>query len=1081
MTRLRVTLLGGFEARRETGAAVDMPAKKAQALLAYLAMLPGRAHRRDALAALLWGGIDEQAARASLRQAIFALRKALGAAERYVLVSDANTLALDPAAVDVDVVAFERLVAATTPTALESAAAVYRGDLLAGFNIDEAPFEEWLLGERDRLRERAIDALTRLLALQRTAAALAPAVQTALKLLALDPLQEPVHRTLMTVYVRQGRRDAALRQYRACVATLQRELGVEPEAETELLYQQILRQRPRRPMPTPSADAGCGDRAQRQNGELISPLIGRTSELTRLGELLSEAAGGHGQLAAIVGEAGVGKSALVAAFARRATAAGARVIIGSSYENERILPFGPWVDAFKTGSVVEDEDALGALKPIWRAELTRLMPDLDAPGLPRASDDYLRLFEGVARLVEALATARTLVMVLEDVHWADEMSVRLLAFLARRLTRARVFMVVTVRDEELADAAMVSRALEALEHQRGLKRMTLSRLSQQDTTLLVGRLVSAADTADVARLGARVWSATDGNPLMVVETMRAREEGSDRDDPQSLPVTERVRRVIAGRLERLSDRARHLAEVASVIGRGFDYALLERAARFDAEHATAAFEELVRRRVLHGGDDRLEFTHDRIRETAYGQLLPARRRLLHGHVASGMEAVHGDDAAHAAALGQHWLRAEIWDKAYACLQRAGVTAASQSAYREAVTCFEYALRALECLPRDAAWMERGIDVRFELQHALLALGAPDRTERCLREAETLAEKLGDRRRLARASAYLASSFRRLSDHERAIASARRALDLARAESDFATQALAASFLGHIYETMGEYRLALEVLTENVTALPGPLSRERFGGPGTPAVSSRCRLALSLAERGDFGEAVVRATEALELAEAVERPLDGCDAAFAEAFVHLRQGALDRALAAVDRGQAFGERGDLPIELALLASERGYATALLGRGDKAVSILEQASRDIESTGLRLRDALRATWLGEAYLLAGRIDDAAAAATRALDLARRHKERGVEAWAHRLLGQIAARRDASGSAEAEAHYRNALGLADVLGMRPLHAHCILELARLHGRARATRDALAEFRALRMDGFIALAAEATGGEPR
>jgi tetratricopeptide (TPR) repeat protein len=341
----------------------------------------------------------------------------------------------------------------------------------------------------------------------------------------------------------------------------------------------------------------------------------------------------------------------------------------------------------------------------------------------------------------------------------------------------------------------------------------------------------------------------------------------------------------------------------------------------------------------------------------------------------------------------------------------------------------------------------------------------------------LARELGDRRRLARASAYLATSYRRLSDHDRAIELARRALGLAEAEGDFATQVVATSFLGHIYETMGEYRLAVEALTKNVAALPGALAHDRFGGPGIPGVSSRCRLALSLAERGEFREALTHATEAVAIAEGLGRSLDLCDAYFAAAFVHLRLGDADSAFTVLDLGRSVGQRGDLPIELALLASERGYACALVGHLDEAVALLEGASRDIEATGLRLRDALRATWLGEAYLLTGRLDDAASAASTALAIAGDRKERGVQAWVERLLGDVASSRESDRAAEA--HYRQAMRLAEELGMRPVAAHCQLGLGRLHRRLGAVDQArnelstaLAAFESMGMTPWIAIA---------
>jgi class 3 adenylate cyclase len=241
--RLTLTILGGFRAHLDSGASLALPTRKAQALLAYLAMPPGDDHPRDKLASLLWGSTVETTARMSLRQTLYALRKSLRRADGDPLHADGRTVSLDPGAVTVDVGEFEQRVTEGTPSALADATALYRGDLLEGLTVQEPPFEDWLLGERERLHEVALGALARLLTHQRTAGSAQAAIQTALRLLTLDALQEPAHRVLMQLYAETGRRSAALRQYQLCLSTLQRELGTEPEKETKALYEEILRSR----------------------------------------------------------------------------------------------------------------------------------------------------------------------------------------------------------------------------------------------------------------------------------------------------------------------------------------------------------------------------------------------------------------------------------------------------------------------------------------------------------------------------------------------------------------------------------------------------------------------------------------------------------------------------------------------------------------------------------------------------------------------------------------------------------------------------------------------------------------------
>src|SRR5215471_72959 len=247
MARLALQLLGGFSLRSGPRPALSLGTRKAQALIAYLGVPPGRSHPRDKLASLLWGDTGNEQARQSFRQTLATLRRALPDTRPPILVVKRDTLALDPAAVQVDVLAFERLAAGTTAKALEQAAALYQGDLLEGVRVTEEPFEDWLRAERARLRQLAVDTLARLLTLQSEAREIEPAVHTSARLLALDPVREAVHRTLMRLYATHGRRGEALRQYQVCVNVLQRELRVEPEVETKALYLEILRQSAPRP------------------------------------------------------------------------------------------------------------------------------------------------------------------------------------------------------------------------------------------------------------------------------------------------------------------------------------------------------------------------------------------------------------------------------------------------------------------------------------------------------------------------------------------------------------------------------------------------------------------------------------------------------------------------------------------------------------------------------------------------------------------------------------------------------------------------------------------------------------------
>src|SRR6185503_3614725 len=476
------------------------------------------------------------------------------------------------------------------------------------------------------------------------------------QLLALDPLQEPVHRTLMRLHAGLGQRGAALRQYQHCVSALRSELGVEPEEETRQLYQEILQQR-----------TGAERRARvpkvPETRPAETPLIGRDAETAQLRDALDRASGEGGGLLAILGEAGMGKSRLIEELIAHAKRRDARVLLGRAYESDQILLFGPVVDALRTGRVGQDPEVLDQLGPAWRAELARLLPEIAAPGAPPlpARVDYRRLFEMIAQVIAHVAARDTLLFVLEDLHWADELTLRLLAFLARRVPTERVLLVVTAREEELPDAALLRHTLEDLGRAGVLASLGLGPLSRRDTVALVARLTPPGAAARSERLGERVWAVSEGNPLVAVEMMR---EIQERAPAEGLTLPRRVREVMGRRLERLADRTRSLLTVAAVIGREFDFELLRHACELDDETAAQGVEELVRRRVLTGVGERLGFTHERLREVAYAGPQSWRRPRLHRRIAETIEALHADRLPDFwEALADHWERGEVWARA----------------------------------------------------------------------------------------------------------------------------------------------------------------------------------------------------------------------------------------------------------------------------------------------------------------------------------------------------------------------------------------------------------------------------------
>lgn len=323
--RLHIELLGGCSVGLDGGGIRPLPTKKSQALLAYLAVPAGRFHSREKLTALFWGDTPEALARQSLRQALVGIRRIAGGTQRPILLTRGEAIALDVETVAVDVGLLEAAMNQGTLEALTSVAELYKGEFLAGLNLDEPEFNEWRAFERNRLNGIAVDALSRLVEMQASEAPDA-AIATARRLLMIDPSQEQMQRTLMRLLLRQGQRAAALKQYQQCVGWFERELGVEPEEETRQVYRDILR----------SAGSGHGRQPRRSSsvqGQAIArideaPMVGREFEFGRLNDALEKAIDTGGQVILLRGEAGIGKSRLLREFIGRTVSSGIRILIG---------------------------------------------------------------------------------------------------------------------------------------------------------------------------------------------------------------------------------------------------------------------------------------------------------------------------------------------------------------------------------------------------------------------------------------------------------------------------------------------------------------------------------------------------------------------------------------------------------------------------------------------------------------------------------------------------------------------------------------------------------------------------------
>ena len=427
-------------------------------------------------------------------------------------------------------------------------------------------------------------------------------------------------------------------------------------------------------------------------------------------------------------------------------------------------------------------------------------------------------------------------------------------------------------------------------------------------------------------------------------------------------------------------------------------------------------------------------------------------------MAAAIERLHADRLVeHVERLAHHARQGEVWDKAVRYLRQAGTKAFLRSANREAATCFEQALDALRRLPEHPDAIAESLDIRFDLRNALVPLGEWGRMGALLDEAEALAEAVGDQRRLGRALNYKVIQFVLAGDFAAALQAGLRALAIGESQADVAIQVVANGYLGLAYVARGECREAVRHCEAALALIPEGLAQERFGQAAIQGSFVRNTLAIALGALGRFAEAFGRLREAMHIAEEAGHVYSLLFPLFGLGTLKLDQGDFAGAVAPLERGLDLCRTREVPLLLHDFAWALGAAYHGTGRRAEGVALMEDAARGFAERNVRWSGwAGRVGALGGAYLLDGRLADATRIAQDGLAAARQRGERGVEGQLLRLLGDIAAHPDRFEVDTAEAHYRQALALAEELGLRPLVAHCHLGLGKLYRRTGKRQEA-------------------------
>jgi DNA-binding SARP family transcriptional activator len=952
---LEVELFGGFRLRRRGEPLPPVPSRVARSLFAYLLLHRDTAHSRERLAAQFWPDLPPSRARRRLSHTLWQIQDALAEASTDLdpVEVTPDTLAIRATATyTVDVEAFEQGLdrlrgrrdaghgRARDLADLERIVDLYRGDVLAGH------YEPWVIDEQQRLEQRYLEALSWLVELARSQGAFADALTYARRLTNQDPLREDAHREVMRLSTLLGRTSDALRQYERCREVLAEELGTNPSAATEQLHRRILRQRQHREV-APADPDPLPERL---------PLIGRADERTTAVGALERAMSGRGNAVLVEGEAGAGTTRFLSELVDDAQWRGFEVLRASARGPEPAAPYALVRQLLEgVATPLRVAQLRPHVPPVWLSVVAQVVPALGAalpaehraPPAVRPTEAAQRLRHAIEATLLALAELDPLLVVADDLQWADDASLAVLGGVATRLRDHRAVLLLGYRGEEARARPAVWGTVRELDAGAAALRIGLGPLDTFSIAELV-RLVGGRRRLDRG-LASRLRDETGGNPLFVVETLRmvAETVGDTSVEDVSLPLPPTIRDLVLTRLTPLSAEARTVLDLVAVGGAGTELAVVEDAAELPRDVVVDAAGDLVRRRLLVEVEGGFGLPHEQVRRVVLDALTEAASAALHGRVGAALR-THRPDATER--LAHHFLAAGRRREAVVHLRRAGREAAAVHDYAAAARHLTHAV--VEQRSRPASVRAR-FDLVAELEAVLDVLGDRDGQREAVEEL--LVTGAGDAVHEAEALRRRASLAAQVGALAEAEADARRALDLASGGHDPAEEARTRLTLGRVLALAGRRRDAIPVLRRAAASADLGVGSE---------LEARTLLASVLRELQRYDEAVGELETALDLAE--------------------REGELR------EEAQALGVLGTVRMET--------------GHAQEASELYTRAIERCRTIGFRRGEGIHLTNLGNVAYGRGRIAEALHAYAAAAEVVAHVGDERTEAAVRLNLGYV-----------------------------------------------------------------------------
>jgi DNA-binding SARP family transcriptional activator len=1137
---LKISLLGQFNLQAED-VSLELPSRPAQSLLAYLAIHAGSVHRRETLAHLLWPDSTESNARSYLRQALWRIRKSFEIAskdwEDHLKISDINVTFDDQSDYWLDV---EVLMKSEDEEAIEqliTTISLYRGELLPGF------YDEWINPERNRVLATYHQRMNQLLKRLEETGRWQEVLEWGERWIQLGNSPEQAFRALIKAYGQLGDQGMVSATYQRCVEALNRELGLDPSPETRRLYEQILQKDSE--VIVPSSIPAIGHSVEQPRflddadpDRFERPVfVAREDELTQLEDHLELTLSGKGHVIFITGEAGSGKSTLIQEFTQRAQDSQPDLIVASGNCNAHTGigdPYLPFREIL--GLLTGDVEARWAGGTLSRSHALRLWnslphtsralvengPDLidtfvaGAPLMkrinaytPEHADWLIRLreitqrqdvrqyvpnlqqsnlFDQYTRVIRTLSRKAPIVLVLDDLQWADNGSIELLFHLGRQLSGNPILVIGAYREEEIAMGRKGTRhPLEPVlnEFQRAFGAITVD-LGKADRRDFVEKLIDSEQNQLGPSFRAMLQRQTQGHPLFTIELLRGMQlrgdlvKTPDGDwiegttlDWDTLPA--RVEAVVVERTQRLSPQLQEILKVASVEGEVFTAEVIAQILEVDEkELLTQLSGELDRKHRLIrveriqrlGGQliSSYRFHHMMFQKYLYSLLDEVERVHLHEQVGFALESLYliqEQLPEIALQLARHFEEAEIPEKTIHYLQQAGERAVYLSAYPEGIAHLNRGLEMLKRIPASPERDQLELTLQLSLGMAWKYNWASPHGREAIDRARSLCMEMGAIDKLSRVLGELCIYHYVHAEYHQGIEWAKEALHLAQQEQDPVLIAEGNWYLGFLNLCLGNYLTAHEHLKEMIDFyIPEQHHYALVTLRGTDAgLSALAYDACCLWSLGFPDQARALSQEALDLAHRFDHTFTLADVlCYAGCMFNAMLGDVDTLEVYADALIQISDQEGLYLSgwSGMATNFKGVSLTMRGKGEEAIKQIEKSIRNSELSGVLLYNTISLQSLAKAHLNAGNFHAAIENLNQAITLAQETGDRHWKPELHRLMGEVLILlRDFS---KAENHFENALSIAREQEAKSWELRAATSLAKLWHEQGRSEDARA-----------------------